>query len=249
MKKWVIELIPIRSIRRKLKAKYFPKIDFEKYLKSGRCLMICPHPDDEMIGAGGVLIKYAENFDCLCMASAGVKTSEIDAEPRADLRIQEFHTVMDKIGIKKRWIFKTFGVPPMIDQIKSYFDDYCKTINTQDYDYIFLPHPKDNHDEHRYITNDLFKKILKKVGYKRTCEIVFYEVWTPIQKVSHYVDITDVSQQKFKTIELYASQNKYVNYPDRIEGLNKYRGMLAGNVGYAEAFKIVPVEKYLRSGK
>ena len=246
MKKWMIELIPVRSVRRKLRKKYFPKQNFSEMFQNTKCLMVCPHPDDEMLGAGGVLIKHAKNFDCLCMASAGVKTPKIEAEPRANLRIQEFHQVMDSIGIKNRWIFKTFGIPPMNDQIEKYFKDYCQTVDTKEYDYIFLPHPNDNHPEHQYITNKLFKKILKKVGYKKTCKIVFYEVWQPIGRVNHYEDISDVAQKKFETIGLYASQNGWINYPDRVEGLNKYRGMLYNNVAYAEAFEIVSVKKYLR---
>ncbi len=249
MKKWMVELIPMRSVRRKLKQKYFPKQSVEKTLSEGHCLMVCPHPDDEMLGAGGVLLKYAKNFDCLCMASAGVKTPKIDAEPRANLRIKEFHQVMDSVGIKNRWIFKTWGVPPMNDQIEKYFKDYCQTVDTKEYDYIFLPHPNDNHPEHKYITNNLFKRLLKKVGYKKSCKIVFYEVWQPIQHVNHYEDISDVAQKKFKTIELYASQNIWIYYPDRVEGLNKYRGMLYNNVPYAEAYEIVSIRKYLKRKK
>ena len=246
MKKWILELIPIKSIRSRLKKIYFPKPDFSQDFAKGKCLMICPHPDDEMLGAGGVLIKNAKNFDCLCMASAGVKTPEIEAEERANIRILEFYKVMDEIGVKNRWIFKTYGVPPMNDQIEKYFSDYCQLIDSKKYDYIFIPHPMDNHPEHKYIVNNLFKRILRKNGVKKSCKICFYEVWQPIQKVNHYENISEVFEKKYNTIKLYASQNGWINYPDRIEGLNKYRGMLAGNVAYAEAFEIVSINKYLK---
>ena len=107
----------------------------------------------------------------------------------------------------------------------------------------------DNHPEHQYITNDLFKKLLKKKGYQKHCKIVFYEVWQPIQHVNYYEDISDVAKKKFEIIGLYASQNGWIKYPDRVEGLNKYRGMLYNNVPYAEAYEIVPIKKYLEEKK
>ena len=247
--KLLINLIPNRKIRHNLVNKYFPKnTELVQFIvdKNTKCLMVCPHPDDEMLGCGGTLLKYSNYFDCICMASSGVKTESIDAESRANLRIEEFNKVMQALNIKNHWIFKTFGVPPMINQIEKLFKEYCSVLDTIKYDYIFLPHPKDNHGEHNFITNDLFKRILKKNGYKKDLKIVFYEVWSPISNPNYFEDITEVVEEKIKNLELYKSQFVWINYSDKIAGLNKYRGMLANNVGYAEAFNIISVNKYLK---
>ena len=141
--RFLINIIPIAKYRKRLLYRYFPSARPGFRINNGtRMLIVCPHPDDEMLGAGGMLLKHAKHFDCICMASAGVKTPKIDAEPRADLRIREFNMVMDTVGIKNRWIFKTFGVPPMCDQIEKYFYDYCKVLDLKKYDYIFLPRVK-----------------------------------------------------------------------------------------------------------
>ena len=143
-----------------------------------KCLMVCPHPDDEILGAGALMIKYSNNFDCLCMGSSGVATSEISAKDRSQVRIKEFNHVMDTIGIKNHWIFETYGTPRFDRQMDTHFSEYCEVLkNLKDYDYIFLPHPSDGHHEHRYITNKLFKKIAKKIGINPNTKIVFYEVW------------------------------------------------------------------------
>lgn len=246
MNKLLINLIPFKKIRRQLRNKYYPKIRDFTMDEVERCLMVAPHPDDETLAAGGLMLKYPNKFDCICMASAGVKTPTISAEDRADLRIKEFSQVMDAIGIKNRWIYKTFGVPPMNDQIEKYFTDYCTVLDTKQYDCFFLPHPKDNHPEHQYITNNLFKRILKRNGYKTTAKVVFYEVWTPLSEPNYFEDISRVATKKTDAIKLYYSQNGWIKYPERIEGLNKYRGMLANNVPYAEAFRIIPIVKYLK---
>lgn len=246
LKKTLIKLLPCSSWRENLLDKYCPKKEEFSFESIKHALMVAPHPDDEMLGAGGVLLKYADKFDCICIASAGVQTPNITAEARADIRIKEFQQVMDAIGIKNRWIFKTFGVPPMNDQIEKYFDDYCKVLDTKKYDCIFLPHPKDNHSEHQYITNKLFKRILKRKGYNPKAKIVFYEVWAPIMIPNYFEDISDVFFKKQKCLEMYASQNGWINYPDRIEGLNKYRGMIFNNVAYAEAYRVCAIKKYLK---
>lgn len=208
--------------------------------------MICPHPDDELIGAGGVMLKYPNNFDVCCISSSGVQYANISAEQRANIRINEFNHVMDMLGIKNRWIFKTFGVPPFIGQIKKMFEEYCNVLDTKKYDYIFMPIPYDNHPEHKYITNELAKNIIKNNGYKTDAKIVFYEVWSPIYNANYYEDISSVIAKKCTLLDSYISQNVFINYSYRIKSLNIYRGMLAGNWDYAEAFRIISVQNYLK---
>lgn len=244
--KVLISLIPLKHLRKRLRTKYYPKVELTIDIKANtRCLVVAPHPDDETLSCGGLMIKYPSNFDCLCMASAGVKTPSIEAEARADLRIKEFHQVMDAIGIKNRWIFKTFGIPPMNEQIEAYFKEYCNVISPQDYDYIFLPHPQDNHAEHKYITNALFKKILKKKGFHPETKIVFYEVWAPIMFPNHYEDISEIITKKSEVLNLYKSQWVKYNLIPRVLGLNAFRGFWADNADYAEAYRIVSINKYL----
>lgn len=154
-----------------------------------KCLMVCPHPDDEILGAGALMIKYSDNFDCICMGSSGIATPDINAKDRSALRIKEFHEVMETIGVKNRWIFETYGVPRFDRQMDAHFDEYCKTLkNLKDYDYIFLPHPSDGHHEHRFITNKLFKRIAKKVGINPNTKIVFYEVWKDMKSPNVFFD-------------------------------------------------------------
>lgn len=243
-----INLVPARETRRRLRERFFPKRRRIDISPSDRCLMVCPHPDDEMLGAGGVLVKHAANFDVCCISSAGVACGDVSAEERADIRIAEFGKVMDALGVRNRWIFKTFGKPPFIGQIDGMFGDYCAALDMAKYDYVFMPHPRDGHPEHQYITNVLMKRIMRRKGWRKNATVVFYEVWTPMEDVTWYEDISEVAERKFKVLGLYESQLGWTNYPARVDGLDKYRGMLGGNVEYAEAFNLVPVERYLRRG-
>ena len=161
--------------------------------KDTKCLLVAPHPDDDTIGIGGLLIKYAKNFDCICIGSSGVEleTQHISPKQRSEMRIKEFREVMDYIGVRNYWIFETYGIPRFDSQMESHFDEYCDVLkDLKKYDYIFLPHPVDGHHEHRFITNKLFKRIVKKVGYNPNTKIVFYEVWADIEKPNMFFDIS-----------------------------------------------------------
>ena len=244
MKKFLINLIPNKKLRHKLRANLNKKLSFE-INENTKCLMVAPHPDDEMLGAGGLLIKYAKFFDVICIGSSGIKTNELAADERADIRIEEFNKVMKKLKVNNYWIFKTFGIPPLINQIESNFNNYLNVLNLKEYDYIFLPHPEDSHAEHQYITNKLFKKLLKKQKYNKNCKIIFYEVWKPLIHSNLNIEITDVIEKKLELIDMYQSQTKFVDYASAIKGLNRYKG-LRHNVCYAEEFNIITVHKYLR---
>ena len=166
MKKFLINLVPIGKVKHKLQARFLKQPELN-ITRNSKCLMVCPHPDDEMIGAGACMIEHHRNFDCVCISSSGLRYKNITPRQRSDIRINEFNAVMDFVGVKNRYIFETFGVPPFISQIKRHFWDYIDTLDTQKYDYIFLPHPNDNHPEHRFVSNILMKRILRKNGFNK----------------------------------------------------------------------------------
>jgi LmbE family N-acetylglucosaminyl deacetylase len=55
---------------------------------------------------------------------------------------------------------------------------------------------------------------------------------------THYIDISDVVENKKEAINIYASQTAHIDYASRILGLNHYRG-IKHNVEYEEDYIIV----------
>ena len=210
-------------------------------------LIVTPHPDDEVIGCGGMLIKYGSKFDVICISSAGVAFDSLDAKQRSDVRIQEFHNVMDYLQIKNNWIFETYGDPPFFEQIENHFEEYCSKLNFLKYDYIFCPYPYDSHPEHAYITKKLLKRLLNKNGCSKDTYVVFFEVWTPIARPNYYEPIDEEIEEKMKVIQMYSSQLvDGWDYDRWINGLNSYRSMYNRHHKYSEAFQILPIKKYLK---
>ena len=242
-----INFIPFKNLRKSIRKKIqgFPTEKLSLEINDDtKCLMVCPHADDETIGCGGLLLHYSKNFDCICLSSSGIAWQNITADERSDIRIKEFHNVMDAYGIKNRWIFKTLGVPSSLEikMIQEHFKDYLDVLDIKKYDYIFMPHPKDNHPVHQYITNILMKKIIKEQGCKKNLKLVYYEVWEPMQEVDYYEDISDVARIKYEILRMYKSQHVYIKYDEKTEGLNRYRGVFKNNADYAEAYKIRKIQ-------
>jgi LmbE family N-acetylglucosaminyl deacetylase len=215
--------------------------------KKERCLVMAPHPDDEVIGCGGIMAKYPDNFDCMVINSSGVKYKHDtdSADAIAGGRMQEFYAVMAYLGIKNHWIFKIFGDPPHYDQIIAHTAEYLKAVDFKKYKYIFVPDRLDGHREHRFLTNYYLPLLMQEQGYNRHSYICYYGVWSTVSEPNYFEDISQVMDKKEQAILLYKSRTKNVdNYATRIKGLNYYYGLLT-NTKYAEAYKVESIREYL----
>lgn len=236
----------IPNLRNQMMYTMIPEKSGKLIKPNDKVLIIAPHPDDEVIACGGIIAKYSNQIDILCINSSGVKyefTRE-SAEEIADLRIKEFYRVMKEAGIHKFWIAKIWGVPPMFKEIKSHISDYMNNFDWKNYDFIFLPHRYDGHREHRYVGNHLIPQILNRMGYKRNLKIVRYEVWGTMNEINYFEDISMCIDEKKRLINLYESRAAG-EYSERIGALNFYRGLLA-KCQYAEAYKVETIKEYLK---
>lgn len=246
IKKKLISLIPFSKIRRKIREKYRKnmmeyansnlKLDFSN---NPKCLILAPHPDDELISCGGILCKYPELFDVVCLASSGQAMKNLTAKERSQQRINDFNKIMDEIGVNKHIIYEY--VNPNNDCYKFYkenIDEYCKAINLKDYKYIFLPHEKDGHYDHQYVIK-LLKLMSKKQKIKENNIILaFYEVWSPVENPNTFIIIDDIIDKKIELLKKYQIVGEI--YAEPTKALNRYRAMqmTANRNKYVEVFRL-----------
>ena len=216
--------------------------DFE----NKRLLVIIPHPDDDLLGTGGLLVKYAKNIDTICVSSSGIPSidGKISADERNRMRICEWHEVMKILKVNNTFINSTCGDDfPFIDQLNKSMKKILDEIDLSKYDYIFIPGFLENHEEHRWVTYTFANKLLKK-KHKKTLKIAMYEVWALLPRVTHYLDISSEMDRVLEIFKIYKSQLDYVDYDKRLEGLARYRGLMASRVAYAEAYAVMSISKY-----
>ena len=70
-----------------------------------KCLCLCPHPDDESIGMGGLLSIYANNFDVILLTDGRKGVKDLTEEETIKTREEEFRCAMKVAGINEYQFF------------------------------------------------------------------------------------------------------------------------------------------------
>lgn len=196
------------------------------FSESARILVLAPHPDDESIGCGGLLLKFPGQCDVVVLTDGrygGLSgQSEIDT---IVMRRLELEKAMVYAGVKN-YLF--LGVED--GKLSENFTKFS-SLDINGYDAIFVPAPGENHPDHSCVYEFLLR-------LKPQARIFTYEVWSALPVPSHYIDISDVVDEKKNLISYYESQVAQVDYVSKAIGLNCFRGLLPyPAVQYAEAYQ------------
>ena len=209
-----------------------------------RIMFFSAHPDDEIAGAGGVLIKTIKNGGAvklvLCIDPAEPRF-EHSGEIERNTRLREYKTVAKKL--KAQWSFLDFPhypqlsyetVLPCVKEIRQFKPDLVIILQEQDY-----------HSEHNLVARivkravwhsarSAFPKCGKPHKVKGLWEA---EGDRPIFEPNHFEDITEVIEEKKSIFHAYSSQVLRKPLVDAFVGINRYRGVMYKKGNYAEAFK------------
>jgi LmbE family N-acetylglucosaminyl deacetylase len=147
-----------------------------------------------------------------------------DENETVSLRKAEFEKAMAYAGVKKSFFL---GVED--GELKKSFKKFS-TLDVRGYDAIFCPSPEEKHSDHACV----FRFLLRLNPHAK---IFLYEVWSILSLPSHYLDLSDLVDEKKRLISFYGSQVAQVDYASKAIGLNCFRGLLPyPAVSYAEAY-------------
>ena len=195
---------------------------------SARILVLAPHPDDESIGCGGLLLKYRGQCDVIVLTDGrhGGLSGQ-DENETVTLRKLELERAMIYARVRK-WFF--LGVED--GKLSENFAKFAG-LDLSGYDAIFVPAPGENHEDHACVY-DFLRKL------KPQAQIFGYEVWSALGSPTHYIDISNVVDEKKRLVAFYESQTAQVDYVSKAIGLNCFRGMLVyPAIQYAEAYEFL----------
>lgn len=213
-------------------------------------LVIAPHPDDEVLGCGGVMARHAsENDDVqVLIVTRGIQelfTVEQVEQVRQELR--EAHSILNVSGVQ----FLDFPAP-RLDTTPGYelADAIAKVIHSMRPDVIYLPHRGDLHSDHRavYHATLVASRPIDNCSVRRLLcfETLSETEWgSPFPDQSFvptvFIDITDYLDRKLEAFTCYRSQVREPPHPrslESIKSLARLRGSTV-SVGAAEAFMLV----------
>jgi len=186
-----------------------------------KILILAPHADDEVIGCGGLLLKYAKQCDVICLTDGRYGDQQLKQNEMIEIRKKEFVSVMQKLRVND---FNLLNIEDT--KLKDSYDNFTN-IDFKNYDYVFIPNHLDQHPDHKAVFSLLMQAYNENLINQNT-KIAMYEVWGTLLLPNDYIDISNLEKEKRDIINIYQSQAKHIDYAMRILALNKYRGIMVG---------------------
>jgi len=212
-----------------------------------KILIIAPHPDDEVLGCGGTIAKYAKKGGeiYLCIATKAYRPEWSDEFLRN--RPIEIETANRILGVKKTYFLDFPTVKLDTVPQKELNEKISKVIKETEAEILYIPHRGDLHKDHRLVykaaliasrpTGKSVKKILCYETLSETDEGITLKPFIP----NVYEDITETFDIKIEAMRAYKSELKEYPHPrslEIIEALAKKRGSEAG-FKMAESFMLI----------
>ena len=213
-------------------------------------LILAPHPDDEVLGCGGLIKKLAEAGNEVYVLIMSRGTPRLYSEERIDNVRREARDAHALLGVKET-LFLDYHAPELDNYtLADLSGSVADVIKKKQIQSVFLPHRGDIHNDHHLV----FMAGLvasRPVGDYTVKEIHCYETlseteWAPpfgddAFIPNYFVDITDEFTSKQEAMRCFKSQLKEFPNPrslETIEALAKFRGATVG-FKRAEAFMTI----------
>jgi LmbE family N-acetylglucosaminyl deacetylase len=218
-----------------------------------RVIVISAHPDDEILGVGGTLLKHKHSgHELAWVIITGVHEKNGFTKERVYSRQMEIEKVANSIGFLKVYQldYPTMGlsssvVNEIIPRISSIFVDFKPEV-------VYVMNRSDAHSDHRF-TFDAVAACTKSFRYPYIKKVLMYECISETEfapqlpeKVfipNYFVDITEFLTRKIEIMKIYESELSEHPFPrsiDNIRALATFRGASVG-VEYAEAFQAIKI--------
>ncbi|MEQ6434624.1 PIG-L family deacetylase [Comamonas sp. w2-DMI] len=198
-------------------------------------LCLAPHPDDEVLGCAGLLLKaqseglHVESV-IVTAGQAGVELGEGMMNPR----LAESRAAAQVLGLPEP---RCWQLPdrqlryalPLIERI-------AQTLQQQSVHWLLLPALTEPHPDHQVLA---LAGMAAARGLASPVEILFYEVGAPSQP-NVLVDISEQAERKWQALACFASQEERHSYLRLAQNMAQLRAFGQADMQAAEAFWHLP---------
>lgn len=216
-----------------------------------KLMVVSPHPDDETLGAGGMLLKYKDfGNDIFWLNITNMQVKYGYAEDIVKKRNEQIKKINEKYRFND---FYDLSLRPSClekydsSEIINKISDIFKGVQP---DMVILPNRTDAHSDHK-TTFDWCYACTKIFRYPFVKNILTMEILSETDFglldnyfiPNYFVDISNYFLIKEEILNIYeseVSQHPFPRSSEGIEALAKLRGIAAG-VKYAEAFKVIKI--------
>jgi LmbE family N-acetylglucosaminyl deacetylase/SAM-dependent methyltransferase len=211
-------------------------------------LVLSPHPDDEIIGCGGTLIKLHKEGSkvSVIQLTDGSDSSALRDCPehiRKTIRLDEARVVAENLGFAELILFNEVD-----SRLKCTRDTVAKLsalLNRLDPKVIFVPFINDIHPDHIAANEILSKSLESSLLNLSEVNVLSYEVWNFVPPNSLCI-IDNQFDKKAEILMKYRTGMKVIDYIHFCESLNAYHAYkLLGKKGFAEVFLAIDAKRYV----
>ena len=212
-----------------------------------KVLVFAAHPDDELIGLGGALIKHIAQGDdvSVVLFTTGVTSRGVKDSHNKIIKLRKNSLALSKFIKFKRMFFLDFNDQKLDDypllQIIKKVESIKKIIKP---DIIYTHYHSDLNKDHRIVTESVMVAFRPDKKYKiimfespSSTEYAYKNSFEP----NYYIDIKKTYKKKIKALfKYYKMEMRQANHPrskNYLLALAKKRGGECG-LEYAEAFFI-----------
>jgi len=210
-------------------------------------LVIAAHPDDEVLGCGGTIAKYAkhDNNVYLCVVTKAYLPDW--SKEFLKNRPKEVEKANKILGIKKTYFLDYPTVKLDTIPQKELNESIYKIIKKVNPEIIYVTHKGDLHKDHRIVFESVLvssrpmdNHIKKILSYESLSETEWGQEFGAF-KPNVYENISDTLKIKLEAMKAYKSELKKYPHPrslESIEYLSRKRGSEIC-IDYAEAFMLI----------
>ncbi|MBU4502909.1 MAG: PIG-L family deacetylase [Nanoarchaeota archaeon] len=175
-------------------------------------LCIVAHPDDEIVGMGGTILKYLdESKKVITIIFSYGEKSHPHLKEKIIKKTREGETKKLDELLKRKSIFLglTEGKITQEAEEKKVRGKLAKLIQKYKPAKIFTHNANDPHPDHRAV-HQVVKDVVENIKYKRS--FLTFEVWNITNENAPvvYVDISDYFKKKLELMKIYESQKHFI---------------------------------------
>ena len=215
-----------------------------------KTIVIAPHPDDEVLGVGGTLMRRKAEGGKIAWLIVSRITSEAGwSDDKIKQRADEINRVSVLFGFDS--VFELNFPTTQLDQVSmsdlvAAISNVFKTFEPEE---VFVPHPSDVHTDHR-IVFDAIASCTKWFRYPSVKRVLAYETLSETDfglgtnqafRPNVFVNIEPYLAGKLQAMDIYVSELGAFPFPrshEAIRALATLRGAASG-VKAAEAFELL----------
>ena len=215
-----------------------------------KTIVVAPHPDDEVLGVGGTLLRRkAEGAKVAWLIVTNISVETGWSKEKVMQRSDEINRVKELFRFDEVFIlnFPTTRLDsvPMSDLVTA-VSDVFKTFQPTE---VFVPHSSDVHTDHRVVF-DAVASCTKWFRYPSIKRILAYETLSETDfslgggesfRPNVFINISSFIKEKLRAMGIYSSEIGAFPFPrsnEAIQSLASLRGAASG-CDAAEAFMLL----------